>query len=378
MKKWMKWALIAIGAIILMLLVLSLFIGWPFNWKVGGSGTKETTCDAVWQSGYESGYGKTESLYLSGNIPSLILELKKCELTEKEYRIFKEGYDLGVTTGIHKERIRQGYEESSSVCPEDFLAGKKQGQSEADGKYAPMEQSIADKLDACLNPPEPEKKEAPPKKEAAPKKTAPKADPPPAPKKDEVPIQEAFKSPAPSQRIDGGNVGGVEEFLPVYSGDYGTTTSIEETPGTAYLLHYLSDAAFKRANPTTEVPEMNEQRMTFKADIGYWINIDYGTILTRELILANDKYCWSVYIGEFIYSGGSYDMWIPHETLKPIMKQVRGREDGKATDAELQKMGESVPGIKQGTISQNGIAVKASGKDYYGWQFCTPINYKTK
>jgi|GEM_PF-1171597 len=163
------------------------------------------------------------------------------------------------------------------------------------------------------------------------------------------------------------------KYGPIFSGDYGTTTSIDLTSPEAYLMYYLSDEAFQKAPKTISVPRVHNQEMISYSYQGkkYWILINYDERLTSELITGSQFYNWSIYIGEFQGKGFSYPMYWPHEAIKGLMQKVRGREDGEVTQSDLQEMGKYNPGIAKGTIRPNNIFVD----DYEGWEFYTRINY---
>ena len=119
-------------------------------------------------------------------------------------------------------------------------------------------------------------------------------------------------------------------------------------------------------------PQIDGQPMILDGD--YWKFIT-DIVLTPQLI-ENRYYDWSVYVGDFIGNGFSYDMWLPHEAVKAYIKAVRGREDGAITQADLTAMGKYDAGIARGYIRPNNKYVTGSdGKIYGGWGFHTKPSF---
>lgn len=194
-------------------------------------------------------------------------------------------------------------------------------------------------------------------------------------------IKETFIPPT-LQEISGGYQDSVSvdmtKYGPVFSGDYGTTTSIELTIDKAYILYYVSDEALRKTPGNITVPRVFDEEM-ISYDYGgrkYWIWINYQEKLTSELITGSHYFPWSIYIGQFNGNGFSYPMYWPHEAVKGLMQQVRGRGDGEVTSSDLQEMGKYNPGIAKGAIRPNNrFATGSDGKRYEGWEFYTRINY---
>lgn len=194
----------------------------------------------------------------------------------------------------------------------------------------------------------------------------------------------AFTPPAAADKTNlnpppvrtGGNIEGgllsIDNYFPAYLGDFCTTVQ------NAYLVYAISDSYWQKCTQkTVSAPMIEGQAMILDSSIGYWVLIS-GTILTPETIV-NGTYRWSVYIGKFQGSGFSYDMYLPHESVKPIMRSVRGREDGEVTSDEIGRMGQQDENIGRGLIAPNQTSVVGSdGNIYFGWAFNTPVNYTVK
>lgn len=239
-----------------------------------------------------------------------------------------------------------------------------------------------------LSAPTPKNPTPAPPKTIKPKKPDAKKE---APKQDEeIPkAPEVFKP----QPISGGNNASpisddMADYLPVYSGDFGTTTSILKTgPDEAFLLYYLKDKPFKKSRGNANPPLINigrgEDPMTYDQENDLWFFIDYNTPLTSEMITASPCYAFSVYIGEFKGANFSYKMYYPHELIKPIINKVRGREDGEITKEELKAMGMHSSNIANGGFRPNGYfgygsTPETAQNKYYGWEACGQLNYTIK
>lgn len=212
----------------------------------------------------------------------------------------------------------------------------------------------------------------------------------PLPKIDDTPVApEKFKP----QPISGGKTASpisddMADYLPAYTGDFGTTTSILKTgPEEAFLLYYLKNAAFKKSRGNASPPLINigrgEDPMTYDSENDLWFFIDYNTPLTSEMITASPCYAFSVYIGEFKGANFSYKMYYPHELIKPILTKVRGKEDGEITKEELKAMGTYSSNIANGGFRPNGYFGYGSTPEtaqtkYYGWEVCGQLNYVIK
>jgi len=249
------------------------------------------------------------------------------------------------------------------------------------------------KWEACaeLNPPiirEVVTKPTPPKSITKPGK--PKAKKESSPKSDETPVApEKFKA----EPFSGGkSVSPISDdvtiYLPVYSGDFGTTTSIEFTgPDEAYLLYYLKNSAFKKSRGNASPPLINigngEESMDYDQKNDMWYKIDYKTPLTSEMITASPCFPFTVYLGEFKGANFSYKMYYPHELIKPILNKVRGKEDGEITPTELKAMGAYSVNIANGSFRPNnifgyGTTPETQTTKYYGWEVCGSFNYTSR
>lgn len=235
---------------------------------------------------------------------------------------------------------------------------------------------------------------APPQKNPTPKPPKKEIKKPDVKKEDpkdaEIPkAPEKFKP----QPVKGGKTSSpvsddVTVYLPVFSGDFGTTTSILKTgPEEAYLMYYLKNTAFKKSRGNANPPLINigrgEDPMIYDQENELWFFIDYNTPLTTEMITASPCFAFSIYLGEFKGANFSYKMYYPHELIKPILTKVRGKEDGEITKEELKAMGAYSPNIANGNFRPNGYFGYGSTPEtaqtkYYGWEVCGPLNYTIK
>lgn len=229
---------------------------------------------------------------------------------------------------------------------------------------------------------EPKKPTIKPEKPGAKKGTPPKSE--------EIPVApEKFKA----KPISGGKIASpisddVTIYLPVYSGDFGTTTSIEFTgPDEAFLAYYLKNSAYKKSRGNASPPLINigngEEPMDYDQKNDMWYKIDYKTPLTSEMITASPCFPFTVYLGEFKGANFSFKMYYPHELVKPIMNKVRGKEDGEITPTELKAMGAYSVNIANGSFRPNnifgyGTTPETQTTKYYGWEVCGSFNYKTR
>ncbi len=168
-----------------------------------------------------------------------------------------------------------------------------------------------------------------------------------------------------------------EKYDPVFEGDVGVTFFCDGS-GYAYPDYYLSNVAYEREHcSSAEVSGQNGQAMSLGQN-GYWQAIDFNTRLTPDLI-ENGHFQWSIYIGDFQDQGFSYPRYLPHESIKPIIRQVRGREDGEITADDLKAMAPYSVGIEKGCIRPNdAFGTGTDGKRYEGWEFYMNMSYKKK
>ncbi len=174
----------------------------------------------------------------------------------------------------------------------------------------------------------------------------------------------------------------ITEYQGEMKGDYGITT--EDKAG---KIVYFLKSTFVKNGGSTETPRLNGPngaKFSYNAETGYWYYIDGQIVTTSEINSWAYAKEWNVYIGKTDYGVGSYDTYLPHQLLKPLINQVRGKEWGEITDEELVKMRKVNPNIwtptSEGTLRPfrlNSTAGRAYGKEdnqlYQGWNFRTKV-----
>lgn len=180
-------------------------------------------------------------------------------------------------------------------------------------------------------------------------------------------------TPAPqSERVVTASVSlsGVE-FEGDTSGDLGTTITPERRL-VYFLKHYSSIIGTPLVNGI--------HKMTLDAD-GYWYYIDPRILSEEEII--NGFFTWNVRINDVNWGAGKYDAWLPHETLKPLINDIRGFEYGMITNDDLNKMSQRdsrvwSPNNPNGIFQPLPGISKARNDNtfWHGWNFRTKINYK--
>lgn len=123
------------------------------------------------------------------------------------------------------------------------------------------------------------------------------------------------------------------------------------------------------------------KKMIFDAETGYWFYINSNRIMSDEDM--NSFETWNIKGGVVNWGGGTYDMWYPHESLKPLISSVRGFEYGLITPEDLVQMSKR-DGRVWSSSNPNGVFQPLQGinKDkndqnfYHGWNFRARINYK--
>jgi hypothetical protein len=165
----------------------------------------------------------------------------------------------------------------------------------------------------------------------------------------------------------------------------------------AYCLTINDDGylvyGIKNAPNITQAPLLNSENgpaMTLDNASGYWFYIDYNRLVSvQEINTWNYAMEWNVYIGQTNYGTGSYPTYLPHQSLKPLINKVRGKEWGEITDDDLMQMRKENPDIwtpsSEGTLrpfrldATNGRAYGKEDKNLYqGWNFRTKIYAKKR
>lgn len=155
-----------------------------------------------------------------------------------------------------------------------------------------------------------------------------------------------------------------------------------------YLVYGL-----KNTPAITQAPLLNSENgpaMTLDANSGYWYYIDYTRLVSvQEINTWAYAMEWNVYVGQTNYGTGSYPTYLPHQSLKPLINKVRGKEWGEITDDDLTQMRKENPDIwtpnSEGTLrpfrldATNGRAYGKEDKNLYqGWNFRTKIYAKKR
>ncbi|MFZ2310482.1 MAG: hypothetical protein WAW11_02975 [Patescibacteria group bacterium] len=197
-----------------------------------------------------------------------------------------------------------------------------------------------------------------------------------------------FSKPAPTVTTENYDATGsslpITEFEGDIKGDFWVTID-----GQGHLLYALKASAW----PITQAPKLNfENGPDFILDqqAGYWYYIDLSRLVSVQEI---NKYQyaveWNVYIGQTNYGTGSYPTYLPHQSLKPLINKVRGKEWGEISDSDLALMHMEnkniwTPGVEGGfrpfrLDDKNGRAFGKEDRNLYqGWNFRNIIFAKRK
>lgn len=157
--------------------------------------------------------------------------------------------------------------------------------------------------------------------------------------------------------------------------------------GQGHLLYALKASAW----PITQAPRLNFENgpeFTLDSQSGYWYYVDLSRLVSVQEI--NKKYAeWNVFIGLTNYGTGSYPTFLPHQSLKPLINKVRGKEWGEISDSDLIQMRKEnkniwTPEAEGGLIpfrldATNGRALGKEDRNLYqGWNFRNIIFAKRK
>lgn len=162
---------------------------------------------------------------------------------------------------------------------------------------------------------------------------------------------------------------------------FGITTTVDR-----FRLYYILDKYLKENGMTVSAPRLNGAdgpEFSFDTATGYWYYLDSSTLMSASVVNNWDyMVIWCVYIGRI----GTWDAFLPHESMKALMKKVRGKEDGAVTMNELYEMNKLNSEVwtdqnKNGSLmpkSFNPISGEVErgtktgpedGKIYQGWDF---------
>lgn len=174
----------------------------------------------------------------------------------------------------------------------------------------------------------------------------------------------------------------ITQYQGVMNGDYGTTID----NGSGKIVYFLRNS-FVKSNGGDEAPRLNGrggEKFSYNPKTGYWYYIDGQVMTAGEVNSWTYAREWNVYIGQTDYGVGSYETYLPHQALKPLINRVRGKEWGEISDEDLVSMRKLNSSIwtpsSEGTLRPfrlNGTSGRALGKEdrqlYQGWNFRTKI-----
>lgn len=162
------------------------------------------------------------------------------------------------------------------------------------------------------------------------------------------------------------------------TGDFGTTIS-----GNGHLIYFIK-ASIVANNKGNIAPRLNGEsggQFTLDNKKGYWFYVDNRLISGQEINSAGYAVTWNIFIGHVNYGTGSYPAYLPHQSLKALINNVRGYEYGEIIQSDLTEMAKSNSSIANGTIKPLRLS-SSPGRDnanfWHGWNFVTKIYAKKK
>jgi hypothetical protein len=166
----------------------------------------------------------------------------------------------------------------------------------------------------------------------------------------------------------------LSDYSPKMVGDYGTTFTMAGHP-----IYFLSAPYYKKLGYTIPPKWNGKYPMVLNNNGSYWIYEDSSVVLDYSS-MVNKTWIWCVWVGQRTSGASTYDMYLPHESIKPLLQAYLGREYGKISSDDLKILSRYSPGIANGSIMPNDIVENnALGyKDshvYEGWEFCTKTQY---
>jgi Ca2+/Na+ antiporter len=231
------------------------------------------------------------------------------------------------------------------------------------------------------------------KREVAALKKAPRSSYAPAPKKNDVTetqfASNQFGATGNYQKtVDNASdsYGGAKV---TYAGNIPADSKVGTTvTADRFRLYYVKDSYLRENGLSIPAPRLNGTsgpEFTYDASTGYWYYLDTNTVLSPSMVNSWDyTVIWCIYIGRI----GTWDAFLPHESMKAMMKKVRGREDGAVTMDELYKM-QTINSDVWTDQNKNGLLMPKSfnpisgerekgikrgpedGLEYQGWDFRT-------
>ena len=170
----------------------------------------------------------------------------------------------------------------------------------------------------------------------------------------------------------------ITDFEGDFAGQFGTTVNEQ-----GHLVYYLSQALIARYSGNG-APRLNGEsgpQFSYNEETGYWFLIDNRLISAEQINSEAHLIRWNAYIGQVRHDFGSYPAYLPHESLKGLIVDVRGQEYGEITAEDLRLMGEKNQMIAEGLIKPlriNNHPGRNNENFWHGWDFVTRIYAKTK
>ena len=174
------------------------------------------------------------------------------------------------------------------------------------------------------------------------------------------------------------NVTSNTQYKAVLKGDIGTTINASLNP--VYYIkgsNSIKSAAFWCGD--------SNKKMNYDSETGYWFYIDVSRILSgQELSDQSFVLLWNIRTGTINWGGGSYETWLPHEEIKPLLNSVRGFEYGFITDSDLNQMSQkdsriwsqnNPTGIYQPLLNV-GVHERTDVNFWQGWNYRTKVNFQ--
>jgi len=166
------------------------------------------------------------------------------------------------------------------------------------------------------------------------------------------------------------------QYKAVFKGAVGVTISPKRNP-----IYYVKGSDAIKAAPYW-CGDSNK-KMSYDTETGYWFYADLNRILSdQELSDPNFYLLWNLLTGTVNWGGGSYQTWLPHEYIKPLLNSVRGFEYGFITNDDLNQMSQkdsriwspsNPSGIYQPLKTE--VHERTDANYWQGWNFRTKVNF---
>ena len=152
------------------------------------------------------------------------------------------------------------------------------------------------------------------------------------------------------------------QFTGTTNGSYLTTIT------DSYLTYKV------KKNLSTEAPRLNTVNgPVFTEEGEYWVYIDKSRLISvAEINIAT--IIWTIYVGQKDYGTGTYPMFLPHESLKPLIVKARGYDYGAITSTDTEEMAKTNSQVGKSLIPNPADGKSATDKEFFnGWSFKTKI-----